>query len=563
VSRALTTMGASSVAAARGRVALSGLSSLTRASREFLPFAAIGTVALGIRLVSLDRMPLHHDESEHAWFAWLLRTGHGYQYNPVFHGPVQFYLMAVASLLLGTSDFVARVAPVLVGTVITILPFLLRRQIGRTAALTASVAFCCTPSYLYFSRFAREDIYAACVTFALFVVFLRFLDEPRRWHPPAFFGVLAVAFATKETAYITSFLVLLFGLGTITAQGIRVRREARRMRDGPLVQAAVSLGAAAWAWAGATFLIVFTLLFSTFLTNPGGLQEGLIGSIRYWLSQQPVGRGGQPWFYYLILLPAYEWPLLILAAAGVVTVVRRRSVGGAFLVWMAAGSLAVYSWASERMPWLVLHPLLPLILLAGIGMQSLVEGRRRPGNRLVLAIAAIGASVSIYSAIAVAYIHPADPRELLVQVQTSDDVPKIRSQLLRLESISRSDYGRPLTLWVDRWGGTGWPWAWYLRDVPVGYDDMSIATPPSDAQAVLVAAPNRTRIEPFLRGYVARRFRLRVWWVQDWGAAGARDWVSWLISRKAWGPTATMDEVLYLRPDVARSLDHAGSAHAS
>jgi uncharacterized protein (TIGR03663 family) len=564
MSRTATSPSAPAAVVGRGRPALSDLVSRVLAvRRELLPFAAIGTIAFAARLVSLTRMPLHHDESEHAWFAWLLRTGHGYHYDPVFHGPLQFYLMTLASLVLGTTDFAARVAPALIGSLMTVLPFLLRRQIGRVAALTASIALCCTPSYLYFSRFAREDIYAACVTFGLFIVFLRFLDEPRRWHPPVFFGLLAFAFATKETAYITSFLLLLFVLGAVGVQAIGARRVGGRMRDAPLVRAAASLGATVWAWAVATFLLVFTLLFSTFLTNPSGLREGLVGSIRYWLSQQPVGRGGQPWFYYLILLPAYEWPLLIMAAVGVVSVVVRRNIAGAFLIWMAVGSLAVYSWASERMPWLVLHPLLPIILLAGIGLQSLVESRRRLGSRVLLGVAAIGAMASIYAAVAVAYIRPADPRELLVQVQTSDDVPKIRSELMRLEASSRRRLGRPLSLTVDAWGGTGWPWGWYLRAVPVSYDDLSIATPQADPDAVLVAAPNQARIEPLLRGYVAHRFRLRVWWVQDWGAAGVRDWARWLVARKAWGPTATMDEFLYLKPDLARTLNGADRAKAS
>ena len=59
---------------------------------------------------------------------------------------------------------------------------------------------------------------------------------------------------------------------------------------------------------------------------------------------------------------------------------------------MFVGSLAVFSWASERMPWLVLHPLLPLILLAGLGGQALWEARRRQAlARVVLAVAAVAA----------------------------------------------------------------------------------------------------------------------------------------------------------------------------
>jgi uncharacterized protein (TIGR03663 family) len=523
------------------------------AARDALPFAIVAAVALCLRLALLGRMPLHHDESEHAWFAWLLRSGHGYRYNPVFHGPVQFYLMSLADVLFGTSDLVARVAPALAGATITALPFFLRRELGRIAALTASVALCLAPSYLYFSRFAREDIYAACVTLALFVVVLRLVTEPRRWHPSALLGLLAVSFAVKETTFITIFLLGLFAVGAAALQGIRARRAGASARDGALVRSIAAVGADAWAWGVATFLVVYTLLFTTFLTNPGGLREGLVGSIRYWLSQQPVGRGGQPWFYYLVLLPAYEWPIVILGLVGAACVLVRPTVGGVFLVWMFCGSLVIYSWASERMPWLVLHPLLPLILLAGVGTQSLIQARRRRGRRFVLVIAALGGATAVYSAVALAYVRPADPRELLVQVQTSVDVPPIRNEILRVDALMRRTTGHPLTLEVDSWGGTGWPWAWYLRDLPAAYFDMSAGQPRPAAQAVLVAEPNRTVVQPLLRGYVVRRFRLRVWWVPNWGAAGVRQWFWWLVERKAWSPTASLDELLYLRADVARA----------
>ena len=56
-----------------------------------------------------------------------------------------------------------------------------------------------------------------------------------------------------------------------------------------------------------------------------------------------------------------------------------RRVLRAFLVWGFALSLAIYSWAGEKFAWLVLHPLLPLILLAGLGVQALWEAR---GTRL-------------------------------------------------------------------------------------------------------------------------------------------------------------------------------------
>jgi uncharacterized protein (TIGR03663 family) len=324
--------------------------------RDASPFLAVAGFALALRLFDLDVKPYHHDESLHAWFAWRLVSGDGYSYDPVYHGPVQFYLIALANLLLGVGDYTARVPVATVGAVTVFLPYFLRRQLGTVAALTASAAVCLSPSFLYVSRFAREDTHVAAATLGLIVVLVRFFDQPRRWHPPALLALLAVAFAAKETTYISVFVTGLFLAGVTLVQALRARRAGRPLRDAGLVASVRTLGDA-WAWGAAAFLVTFTLLFSTFLTNPGGLQEGLWGSIDYWLSQQPVNRGGQPWFYYLALIPAYEWPLVLFGIAGVVAVVRRPSLAGAFLVWLFAATLAAFSWASERMPWLVIHPL--------------------------------------------------------------------------------------------------------------------------------------------------------------------------------------------------------------
>jgi uncharacterized protein (TIGR03663 family) len=525
--------------------------------REAVPFAAIAVLGLALRLIGLDDRPLHHDESEHAWFAWQLVNGHGYSYNPVFHGPVQFYLIALADLIFGAGDYVARLHVALVSSIGVFLPFFLRRQLGSVGALTASVALCLSPSFLYFSRFAREDILVATVTLGLIVVLVRFFDGPRPWQPPAALGLLAVSFATKETTYITVFVVGLFLAAAIVVQGIR---ERRGLLGGTLVRGAVSLGFSAWAWGVSTFLVVYTLLFSTFLTNPGGLREGLWGSIDYWLGQQDVNRGGQPWFYYSILIPAYEWPIVILGAVGIVVALRRRTITDLFLVWLFISLLVIFSWASERMPWLVIHPLLPLVLLAGIGAQALWSARERWAAKVGLVAVGLAAIAAVYFSIQLSYFRSADPRELLVQVQTADDVPGIRDELMRLEAAYTRAHGEPFVPVVDSWGGTGWPWSWYLRDVPSGYYDMSNPEAAQLGPVVLVSDPSHAGMQSRMKGYEGKKFHLRVWWVPVWGAAGPGDWLRWAISRKAWGPTptATMDEWLYVKPEVARLAASAG-----
>ena len=88
-------------------------------------------VALALRLIALGDRVFHHDESQDAYFSWLFfRTG-DYEYQPILHGPLRFYLTSLAYLAGGPSDFTARLAPALMGTAIVVLPVLLRDQLGR------------------------------------------------------------------------------------------------------------------------------------------------------------------------------------------------------------------------------------------------------------------------------------------------------------------------------------------------------------------------------------------------------------------------------------------------
>ncbi len=128
------------------------------------------------------------------------------------------------------------------------------------------------------------------------------------------------------------------------------------------------------------------LFFTTFFTNGGGIATGLVGALGYWLSQQEVARGGQPWFYYVMLVPLYEFiPMLLSAVATVgvlVRIFRRQPVDASltddaaagqsvrdlwvlYLVWWIALTWGAYTWAGEKMPWLVTHFATPMSILAG------------------------------------------------------------------------------------------------------------------------------------------------------------------------------------------------------
>ncbi len=138
---------------------------------------------------------------------------------------------------------------------------------------------------------------------------------------------------------------------------------------------------------------LFILFYTTFFTNPYGIVSGTWGAVSYWLRQQDVQRGGQPWYYYImLLLPLYEFlPLLVGTAGGlwylVQQIIGRRPLSDddpqppalqryfvAFLIYWAIDALVIYSWAGEKMPWLTVHLTLPFIFLAAWTVDRALSG---------------------------------------------------------------------------------------------------------------------------------------------------------------------------------------------
>jgi len=511
---------------------------------EIAAYGLLVLAALLLRLVELEERTFHHDESQDAYFSWIFRTTGEYEYQPILHGPLRFYLTSASYLVLGAGDFSARLAPALMGTIMVALPFGLRDQLGRLACFAAAVLLAFGPTYLYFSRFAREDIYIACITLALLVVVFRFLAAPRPGQPALVGALLALSFATKETTFITLFVAGTFFL-------VLLARERSRPA---LLRPVRAVGWEAWAWGLGAFAVTFTVLFTTFLTHPAGLWDGIYDGLAYWLGQHEVGRGGEAWFFYIVLLFGHEWPTLALAAIGAAVALRQPSLLRAFLVWAFVLSLAVYSWAGEKFAWLALHPLLPLVLLAGVGVQALWAARSALSGRVGIGLAALGAAYLAFSSYSVNAANPVDPREFIVSTQSASEVRAVAGRVrARAREVRRS--GREPVLGVDAAEGATFPWAWYFRDLPVAYLDYTTQPPPEDADALILTEASAARLAPTLAGYEARRFPFRVWWVRDYGAQSPGAWAAWMLRRETWNPTGGMPEWLYLRRGAGSEFD--------
>ncbi len=164
-----------------------------------------------------------------------------------------------------------------------------------------------------------------------------------------------------------------------------------------------------WSIAAAIHYGICIVLFTTVFTNGSGIASGLIGSMGYWLAQHGVERGGQPWYYYGIVVPLYEYlPLLLSIVTAAYVAVRSvmRGTGNLsatsfalnldsqrlfipFLLWWTGAAWVGYSWAGEKMPWLTVHLALPMVLLGGWGVGRFIGGidwRRVARERLWIAI---------------------------------------------------------------------------------------------------------------------------------------------------------------------------------
>ena len=159
----------------------------TRPWHERLPSTGIvvtGLVvlALGLRLWELDERAMHHDESLDAWWSWLFRNGRYERYDPVYHGPLRFYITAGFYELFGESEAVARLLSAVTGTAAVGLPWFLRRELGRAGTIAAAAALTISPTMLYYSRFGREDaqmVFLTLLSLVLGIAYKKNVDDMR------------------------------------------------------------------------------------------------------------------------------------------------------------------------------------------------------------------------------------------------------------------------------------------------------------------------------------------------------------------------------------------------
>ncbi len=229
----------------------------------------------------------------------------------------------------------------------------------------------------------------------------------------------------------------------------------------------------------------------------------------------------------------------------------RRDWLAAFFSYWAGMSFLIYSYAGEKVPWLFLHVLVPVVLLAGILVQRFVEWpvwreRRATAPWLGWATAVMVTLFSAYTlhfTVMLNYYNPANPVETMVYTQTSTDM-LLMVRLAENLTFTRGseDAKKPL---VAVQGNATWPLAWYFRDYEGWYAPGDLTN--MDRPLIVVDWEERGKYrEVFGDDYQEIRVKLREWWIPK-SDATSKEWWDYLVYRKVFNPTGSSDVALYVR----------------
>jgi uncharacterized protein (TIGR03663 family) len=430
-------------------------------------FFAIFAVSVILRFAALDLKLFHHDEAIHAWFSFRLLHEGIWSYDPSYHGPVLYYVTAGMFSLLGESDLVGRLVPALLGCLVILLLLPLQRHgfLGRRETLVAALFLAVSPDMVYFSRFLRHDIFMLFFTMLLMVALFLYLDTGKgRYAIIAALGAAGGLCSKEEFPLILAIFGLYF-VYAIWRGKFRLPREWK-------IHLAVGV---------IIVVSIMALLYSSLGVHPEILTTGAQRALEHWTAMHEQCRLCGPPYFYILLLLLYELPIFLLAIYGagqflvgesglgyrlkrIADRIRGRreepdmeqlistslaQMGAAIgnlkqeeftrfcILWMVL-SMAAYAYIGEKVPWLILQQLLPMVFVA---VYRLTDGKT---------LIAVGSIIFlILCTWHVAFV-PSDVNEPIVQVQNSEQMREVMAQLRNADrvAIASKNY---------------WPLPWYFR----------------------------------------------------------------------------------------------------
>jgi 4-amino-4-deoxy-L-arabinose transferase-like glycosyltransferase len=352
--------------------------SLSWLTVERAAYLGLALLALVLRLMNLGVVPLSDAEAAQALVAWNI-----YQDRPldqVGYSPLIATLDLVGFALLGGSEFAARLGPALLSVALVLLPYGLRRYLGRAGALAASALFAISPTAVFLSRSVTGDIGAAVGGLTLTVGVFGWLDWEPNWRSSrlSWLIVAAVGLVLLLTASPSAYSTLALLLGfVVLAAVVGDKRHAATAREGVAALRDQQLV----SWGSFVLVLVIGLLAvaTALLFNLDGL-GATADLLTIWLRGFAPALAASGAYPAIFLITFYEALILLAGLFGLSVSLMRRRLFDLFLAWWFLGGIALNLLRSGRTQGEVLISLVPLTLLAGLALGMLWDSLREEGS---------------------------------------------------------------------------------------------------------------------------------------------------------------------------------------
>ncbi len=413
---------------------------------RYLIFLIISAIAT--RFFMLTARPVDHDESIHAYLAYVLLKYHQYRYNPAFHGPFLYFSSALMFKIFGDSILVARAIPALFSILGIIAAYKMKRWMGKGAYLF-SLIMLISPSILYYSRYDRNDL--ILVGSFLFVTYCYFMYNETKLERYVYAAVLffTIMLCSKENAYIYLFIFLTFVLGYgIKERGLDYLRDLLRPDKKKVRMVVIS---------ALIFLTLYVPLYTAMFTDWGGLERATIGAIKYWFMITGKRDHWEPIYYYSEIILQYEFLPLFLALISIPEFIKsKRSKFECYAAHWLVLALFAYHLLSHKVPWLTVHIVTPMAMFGCLYIDRL-------DTRYFRAVLAVLICATVVTSFYVTYIDYNDAvNQMLIYIQVQPPAVKLAHKIIEL-------YKKGYSVVVYEPTNDYWPLPWYLRHYPIPF----------------------------------------------------------------------------------------------
>ncbi len=420
---------------------------------------------------------------------------------------------------------------------------------------------------IFRENFQLTYLYIFYGWFSFFMFFFVYFNIPHDWSDPR--GPLNATFGPFwkfPIFWIPAFLVLVgiyfaaLYLGRWT-QPDQEKQEAKEDQQQTRLLQSLYL-----IVGGLIILGIYTILFTTFGANLNGMSDGIYEYIAYWLKMHHNPRIPGPFWYYLPRLGLYETlglltylialPVyLVLYFSGKVVLPKDDPKAALFWPWRAfllvyaPVAVTIYGILQEKVPWLLVHQALPLLLLAATFYGDIWELKNYRWLKRVVAVPVVILMLwSFRGNVLLNVYNNDDPREIMVYTQSDHNCVRIMDEIERI--AFESTEGKNMRIVVE--GGSQWPFSWYLRN----YTNWSI-TPDRRAVVLVTDKAQELGMQKMLGNrYTVRTYDYRSHWSPDMNRLFREKdkfWeriIRYALYREIWGESGSPKLNFYVKKDL-------------